>query len=216
ADGVTPTAGDFSTTNPVTVNSAGDYNVYVRDNAGASGYCEASYGITIAQDPPSAISISNTAILCSGEAQAQLTITASGRETPYRYSIDNGASYQTSNTFVNRPAGSYNIRVRDANNCEVTQIYTITEPLTLSASAAVTALAECNPGMGAEVRITNAIGGTAPYEYSFDGGTTYGASSIGFLFPGTHTLYIRDANLCTYPMSVTIEPEPTPPNATPV
>src|SRR5690606_12048194 len=51
ADGVTPTAGDFSTTNPVTVNSAGDYDVYVRDNAGASGYCEASYDITIAQDP---------------------------------------------------------------------------------------------------------------------------------------------------------------------
>src|SRR5690606_19152412 len=95
ADGVTPTAGDFSTTNPVTVNSAGDYDVYVRDNAGASGYCEASYDITIAQDPPLAISISNTDILCSGEAQAQITITASGGEAPYRYSIDNGATYQT-------------------------------------------------------------------------------------------------------------------------
>lgn len=216
ADGVTPTAGDFSTTNPVTVTAAGDYDVYVRDNAGGTDYCEASYDITIVQDDPLAISISNTDILCSGESQAQITINASGGEAPYRYSIDNGATYQTSNTFVNRPAGSYNIRVRDANNCEVTQIYTITEPLTLSASAAVTALVECNPSSGAEVRITNAIGGTAPYEYSFDGGATYGASSIGYLFPGTHTLYIRDANLCTYPMSVTIEPEPTPPNATPV
>src|SRR5690606_27355701 len=153
-------------------------------------------------------------ILCSGEAQAQITITASGGEAPYQYSINNGATYQPSNTFVNQSAGSYNIRVRDASNCEVAQIYTITEPLTLSASAAVTALAECNPGMGAEVRITNAIGGTAPYQYSFDGGTTYGASSIGYLFPGTHTLYIRDANLCTYPTSVTIDPEPTPPIAT--
>ncbi|WP_176712456.1 T9SS type B sorting domain-containing protein [Allomuricauda sp. CP2A] len=215
ADGAIPADGDFSTTNPVTVTAAGDYDVYVRDNAGGTDYCEASYDITIVQDDPLAISVSNTDILCSGESQAEITINASGGEAPYRYSIDNGATYQTSNTFVNRPAGSYNIRVRDANNCEVTQIYTITEPLTLSASAAVTALAECNPGMGAEVRITNAIGGTAPYEYSFDGGTTYGASSIGFLFPGTHALYIRDANLCTYPMSVTIEPEPTPPNAIP-
>ncbi|MCB0371415.1 MAG: T9SS type B sorting domain-containing protein [Muricauda sp.] len=213
-NGVAPTPGDFSTTNPITVTGAGDYDVYVRDNNGASGYCEAMYDITIVQDPPLAITVSNTDILCSGEAQAQITIAASGGEGPYLYSIDNGVTYQSSNTFVNQPAGSYNIRVRDANNCEVTEIYTITEPLTLSASAAVTALAECYPGMGAEVRITNAIGGTAPYEYSFDGGSNYGASSIGYLLPGTHTLYIRDANLCTYPMTVTIDPEPTPPTAT--
>ena len=215
ANGATPTAGDFSPTNPVTVTSAGDYDVYVRDNGGASGYCEANYDITIAQDPPLTINVTNTDILCSGEAQAQITIAASGGEGPYTYSINNGSTYQTSNTFVNLPAGSYNIRVRDANNCEVTEIYTINEPLTLSASAAVTALAECYPGMGAEVRITNAIGGTAPYEYSFDGGSNYGASAIGYLLPGTHTLYIRDANLCTYPMTVTIDPEPTPPTATP-
>ena len=214
ADGVVPTDSDFSTTNPVSAPSAGDYDIYVRDNNGASGYCEANYDITIVQDAPLSLTISNTDILCSGEAQAQITIAASGGEGPYTYSIDNGATYQTSNTFVNQPAGSYNIRVRDANNCEVTEIYTITEPLTLSASAAVTALAECYPGMGAEVRITNAIGGTDPYEYSFDGGSNYGASSIGYLLPGTHTLYIRDANLCTYPMTITINPEPTPPTAT--
>jgi gliding motility-associated-like protein/uncharacterized repeat protein (TIGR01451 family) len=214
-NGVTPADGDFSTTNPVTVTGAGDYDVYVRDNNGAAGYCEASYDITIAQDPPLAISVADTGILCSGEAQATITITASGGEAPYQYSINNGATYQASNTFVNQAAGSYNIRVRDANNCIVDEIYTITEPLTLSASAAVTQLAECNPGLGAEVRITNALGGTAPYEYSFDGGSTYGSSSIGYLFPGTHTLYIRDANLCTYPMTVTIDPVPTPPNVTP-
>ncbi|MFC4221744.1 T9SS type B sorting domain-containing protein [Flagellimonas marina] len=214
-DGVTPNAGDFSTTNPVTVTGAGDYDVYVRDNNGNAGYCQASYDITVAQDPPLAISVSDSGILCSGEAQATITITASGGEAPYQYSINNGATFQASNTFVNQAAGSYNIRVRDANNCIVNQIYTITEPLTLSASAAVTQLAECNPGLGAEVRITNAIGGTAPYEYSFNGGTSYGASSIGYLLPGTHTVYIRDANLCTYPMTVTIDPEPTPPNVTP-
>ncbi|BDW92381.1 hypothetical protein MACH07_12130 [Flagellimonas marinaquae] len=213
-NGATPTAGDFAAANPITITGAGDYDVYVRDNNGAAGYCEAVYDITILQDDPLALTIANTDILCSGEAQAQITITATGGEAPYTYSIDNGATYQTSNIFVNQAAGSYNIRVRDANNCEVTQIYSITEPLTLSASAAVTALAECFPGMGAEVRITNAIGGTAPYEYSFDGGSNYGTSSIGYLLPGTHTLYIRDANLCTYPMSVTIDPEPTPPTAT--
>lgn len=213
-DGVTPTGGDFSATNPVNITGAGDYDVYVRDNNGGAGFCEASYDLTIVQDAALALSISDTGIQCSGEAQATITITATGGEAPYEYSINNGTTYQSSNTFVNQTAGSYNIRVRDANNCDITQIYTITEPLTLSASAAVTQLAECNPGLGAEVRITNAIGGTAPYEYSFDGGTNYGATSIGFLLPGTHTVYIRDANNCTFPMTVTVDPEPTPPGVT--
>ncbi|UII81600.1 T9SS type B sorting domain-containing protein [Flagellimonas sp. CMM7] len=212
ADGVSPTV--FSTTNPVSITGAGDYDVYVRDNAGNPGFCEVSFDLNIVQDAPLALSIVDTGIQCSGEAQATITITASGGEAPYQYSINNGTTYQPSNTFVNQPAGSFNIRVRDANNCDITEIYNITEPLTLSASAAVTQLAECNPGLGAEVRITNAIGGTAPYEYSFDGGTNYNANPIGFLLPGTHTLFIQDANNCTFPMTVTIDPEPTPPGVT--
>lgn len=214
ADGVAPTPGDFAVTNPVNITGAGDYDVYVRDNSGNAGYCEANYDITIVQDAALSISVADTGIQCSGEAQATITITASGGEAPYEYSINNGTTYQSANTFVNQLAGSYNIRVRDVNNCDITQIYTIAEPLTLSASAAVTQLAECNPGIGAEVRITNAIGGTAPYEYSFDGGTNYVASSIGYLLPGTHTIYIRDANNCTFPMTVTVDPEPTPPGVT--
>jgi gliding motility-associated-like protein len=213
-DGVPPTPGDFAATNPVSITGAGDYDVYVRDNAGNAGFCEASFDLTIVQDAPLSLSIVDTGIQCSGEAQATITITATGGEAPFEYSIDNGTTYQTSNTFVNQAAGNYDIRVRDANNCDISQAHNITEPFTLSASAAVTQLAECNPGLGAEVRITNAIGGTAPYEYSFDGGTNYVASPIGFLLPGTHTLYIRDANNCTFPMTVTIDPEPTPPGVT--
>lgn len=214
ADGVTPTTVDFSITNPVTVNFAGDYDVYVRDNSGNVGYCEDSYDINIQQDAPLAITVANTPILCSGDNQASVTITTSGGEAPYRYSINNGATYQTSNTFNNLGAGNYNISVRDINNCEITQTYSITEPFTLSASAAVTQLIECNPSDGAEVRITNAQGGTAPYTYSFDGGLTYGTDAIGYLLAGTHTLYIQDTNGCTFPMNVIIEQAPTPPNVT--
>ena len=89
ANGVTPGVSDFSTTNPVTVTSTGDYDVYVRDNGGASGYCEATYDIAILQDDPLAITVSNTDILCSGESQAEITISATGGEAPYTYSINN-------------------------------------------------------------------------------------------------------------------------------
>ncbi|MEP1984149.1 MAG: SprB repeat-containing protein, partial [Maribacter dokdonensis] len=212
ADGVTPNAGDFDPSTTVTVTGAGNYDVYIRDNNGNADFCESNYDITIDQDDPLALSISNTDILCSGENQSTLTIVASGGEAPYTYSINNGVNYQTPNTFNNLGAGSYNIRVRDANLCEVNQIYSISEPLNLSASAAVAALVECNPSDGAEVRITNAQGGTAPYTYSFDGGNTYDTSAIGYLLAGSHTVYIQDANNCTFPMDITIEQAPTPPN----
>ncbi|MCK0158104.1 T9SS type B sorting domain-containing protein [Cellulophaga sp. F20128] len=216
ANGVTPTAGNFTTTNPRTVTTgAGDYDVYVRDANGTGTFCEAKIDLTIEKDAALTVSTASTNILCSGEAQSTLTITTTGGEAPYRYSINGGTNYQTTNTFPNLAAGSYSIRVRDANNCEVTDTHTITEPFTLSASAAVTALYECNPITGAEVRITNAQGGTPSYEYSFNGGTSYSTNPINYLLPGTHTLFIRDANLCTFQMIVTVDPAPAAPTFTP-
>ncbi|WP_051983452.1 T9SS type B sorting domain-containing protein [Cellulophaga lytica] len=216
ADGTTPAATDFTNVNPRTVTTgAGDYDVYVRDNNGTGTFCEAMYDLNIAQDPALTVTTTSTDILCSGEAQSTITITAGGGEAPYQYSIDGGATFVPTNTFNNLPANSYNIVVRDANLCTVTDTHTITEPFTLSASAAVTALYECNPTTGAEVRITNAQGGTPAYEYSFDGGVNYSTNSISNLLPGTHTLYIRDANLCTYEMTVTVDAAPEAPTFAP-
>ncbi|WP_276389030.1 T9SS type B sorting domain-containing protein [Eudoraea chungangensis] len=216
ADAVVPAPGDFGASNNITITGTGDYDVYVRDNNGNAGFCEAAFDINIVQDAPLSLAISNTPILCSGSMESTLTIVPSGGAAPFLFSIDNGGSYQSSPSFVNLAAGSYTARVRDANNCEISQIYTISEPLALTASAAVTELIECNPSIGAEVRITNAQGGSGTYEYSFDGGTSFVASPIGFLLPGTHTLFIRDSNNCTYPMDVTVAPEPTPPGISPV
>ena len=45
ADGAVPVSGDFSAANPITVTGIGDYDVYVRDNNGNPGFCEAMYDI---------------------------------------------------------------------------------------------------------------------------------------------------------------------------
>jgi gliding motility-associated-like protein/uncharacterized repeat protein (TIGR01451 family) len=214
ADGVTPVVGDFGASASLTANSTGDFDVYVRDQNGGAGYCEVSFDISITQDPALGLSVVETPILCSGDLNGALALTASGGEAPYEYSSDGGSNYQSVNTFTGLGAGNYNLRIRDANGCTFDLVYTLSEPFTLSASAAVTELAECNPGIGAEVRITNAQGGTAPYEYSFDGGSTYGTTAIANLLAGTHNLIIRDANGCTFPMTLTVEPEPNAPDVT--
>ncbi|MDG3584172.1 T9SS type B sorting domain-containing protein [Galbibacter pacificus] len=209
ATGGTPTG--FSTTTPISVTSAGDYDVYVRDHAGGAGYCEAKYDITITADPTLTVSASNTDILCNGTTST-LTITAGGGSGGYTYSIDNGVTFQLLNEFNNLIAGNYNIVIKDARGCQKTLFYTIAQPQALTASANVAALVECNPGVGADVRITNAQGGTKPYEYSFDGGSSYGSSATRNLMPGSYELYIKDASGCIFgPMPITVEEGPEDP-----
>src|SRR5690606_2199600 len=106
----------FSATIPVTVSPEGNYDVYVRDNGGDPGYCEALYPITIDKDPPLTMSVSTTDNLCSGDTQGQIGVSASGGESPYTYSI-NGGTFSPNNIFNNLAAGSYEIEVMDANGC---------------------------------------------------------------------------------------------------
>gem|GEM_PF-590950 len=214
ADGATPSPSDFSAATTRTISAIGDYDVYARDKNGGTNFCEAVYDLNISKDDPLAVTVTSTPVLCSGTSQSTITIDATGGSTAYRYSINDGFTYQTTNTFPNLPAGSYNIRVQDSSSCEISQVHTISEPFTLSASALVAELIECNPSMGAEVRIVNARGGSAPYAYSFDGGATYQASNISNLFPGDYTVFVRDANNCSLPMDLTVLPAQTPPGVT--
>ncbi|MEO9893825.1 SprB repeat-containing protein, partial [Aurantibacter sp.] len=157
-------------------------------------------------------SITETQPSCSGTNDGAITINISNGVGPFQYSIDNGATYQSTPNFVNLSAGPYNIRVLDSSGCDVTDFHDLSEPFPLSASAGVSRDASCDP-TGAEVRITNVVGGTAPYSYSFDGGATFGASTTATLPAGTYTVVVRDAS-CDFPMTVTVEDAPTPPVVT--
>ncbi|MFT3980369.1 MAG: choice-of-anchor D domain-containing protein [Ferruginibacter sp.] len=56
-------------------------------------------------------------ISCIGESDGSLTVTASGGAGSYEYSIDNGATWNSTGLFENLAAGSYSIRMKDANGC---------------------------------------------------------------------------------------------------
>ena len=157
-------------------------------------------------------SVTETQPSCSGDSDGALTINISGGVGPFQYSINDGTTYQDTPNFVNLAAGNYEIRVLDASGCDIQLPYTLSEPFPLSASTGVSRDATCDPN-GAEVRVTNVVGGNAPYEYSFDGGATYGSSTIAVLPPGDYTVIVRDAT-CEYPMNVTVEDLPEEPEVT--
>ncbi|AKA34957.1 T9SS type B sorting domain-containing protein [Flagellimonas lutaonensis] len=198
-DGVTPTPGDFATSNPVTVTGTGDYDVYVRDNNGNAGFCEASFDIAVVQDAPISITPTVTNVTCFGGADGSITLAASGGEGPYEYSIDNGANYQTTTDFFNLTAGSYTVRVRDVNNCDASVVVAVNEPAQLVAEAQITQNYTCTQNGEITVgSVTPTSGGSGDYQYSLNGATwsapTTGGITFTGLVDGTYSIRVRDAN----------------------
>ena len=187
-------------------NEAGDYEFIVFDDNGCF-----TISNSVRVDEPGGLNISATddGIVCADSATASLTVSVIGGTAPYQYSLDGGTNYQSSDTFVNLPAGFYTITVMDSSGsgggtgCVETYDYEIVQPFVLNASPAIVEDASCSP-TGARVRILNASGGQAPYEYSFDGGTNFGASNERNLAPGNYQLVLRDALGCTHNMDLTV------------
>jgi gliding motility-associated-like protein len=199
ADGVAPLPGDFGVINPITVTGSGDYDVYVRDNNGNVTFCEAMYDITIVQDAPITITPTSTPAICFGDSNGAITIVAANGMGPYEYSIDNGATYQVSGNFVNLAAGTYPIRVRDANNCEETASIDVLEPTQLVAEAVQTQPYTClQLGEITVGSVTPTSGGSGDYQYSLNGGSwtasTPGGATFTGLMDGTYSIRVRDAN----------------------
>lgn len=207
---------DFQTVPEYEVTTAGTYNVTVID----FNNCETSTQITIEALNPPIFNVSNTDILCYGEATAEINFNVSNTNGyTLAFSIDNGATFSSNPLFSNITAGTYETLVQYSINGEycftTVQTIIISEPAeALTASGGVSELAGCGPSGEGRVRITNPQGGTPPYEYSFDNGLTYGSANEAYVQPGSYTIFIRDANGCTYPMDVSISPAPTAPTIT--
>lgn len=128
-------------------------------------------------------------ITCNG-GTTTLTVTASGGTTPYEYSL-NGSVFQAANTFT-VGAGSYTVTIRGANLCTTTTTLTLTQPTAITAVAAAGSIA-CNGGT--TTLTVTATGGTAPLQYSLNGGAYQSANSFT-VGTGIQTVTVRDANGC--------------------
>ncbi|QWX83631.1 T9SS type B sorting domain-containing protein [Cellulophaga sp. HaHaR_3_176] len=195
-------------------NENGTYQFVVIDG---NGCYTISNAVVIEDRGDMTISITDdTPVTCSGNNDASITINTVNGVGPFEYSIDGGATFEDTATFVGLSAGTYNIEVSDTSGCTVTETHVISETATLSASAGVSRDVTCDPA-GAQVRITNVVGGQAPYTYSFDGGSTFGTSSVAILPPGNYnTVVVKDALGCEFPMTVYVEDFPIEPVITPV
>jgi gliding motility-associated-like protein len=137
------------------------------------------------------------------QPNGSITLTATGGNPPYQYSIDGGVTYQSSNTFSGLAGGTYTIKVKDALNCTSTQTVVLTAANPLIQNISKTDAACATPGT---ITVNASGGGVPPYEFSIDGGITYQSSNtFSGLAGGTYSVKTRNpATGCTVTNTVVI------------
>jgi len=215
----TGVTGVFSTTQDLTNLSGGTYNVTVAD----ANNCSVAGGpYVLTQADPVAFNgtPTKTNVLCHGGSTGTITVTVTGGSGTFAYSKDGGLTYvsnqsNSSYTFTNLTAGTYNVKVRD--NAEAACSTGVSE-VTITQPAAVLAVTETHVDVACYGQSTGSAtftitGGTAPYSYQWDsnsgsytnlaaGVTTYTRSSLA---AGAYTLYVKDANNCETNIAVSIQ-----------
>jgi len=176
----------------------GTYYINVTDATGCSSIdtvtlTSASGGLTV--------TTTNIDPSC-GAADGQIDVTATGGATPYTYSIDGGATFQSMSTFTGLNIGTFNVVVADASGCQGFVTATLNNPNspTLTGTSTNVTCFGANDGT-----ITgSASGGTSPYNYSLDGVNYAPVSTVNSLPAGNYTVYVQDAGGCQSTASVVI------------
>jgi PKD repeat protein len=173
--------------------AAGDYVVAVSDDNG----CADTVEVTLNEPTDlSAVVFSYENVGCYGNNSGYLELFANGGVSPYQYSINGGQTFQSSPEFNNLAAGTYSIVVKDDNNCSKTFSATITQPEVLAFSVDANDVL-CYGGNSGSI-VFSVTGGTAPFQFSTNGGQTYGSlSTVTGLASGNYVVSVKDANNCT-------------------
>jgi SprB repeat/Secretion system C-terminal sorting domain/PKD domain len=184
--------GGANQTNPTfTSLTAGTYTARVTD----ANSCSTTQIVTITNLPAVVLSVTNTVSpTCNFGTNGSISLLANGGVAPYTYNI--GGTNQVSNLFNGLTAGTYIARVTDANGCFNTQTVVITAPPALAFSATAIVNPTCNGNANGSINVA-ASGGTAPYRFSINGGSSQTAGLFTGLAAGVYTLNVADANSCT-------------------
>jgi len=180
--------------------ASGNYTVSAKDANG----CIITTSVAVGKNTPTSFTSTTVSSTC-GNNNGQLTITGiTGGTAPYTYSKDDGQTYQTAAIFTGLLSGSHDITVKDVNGCTYTAAVEVNDIAGSAGLTAVLTASTCGNKNGV-INISGVTGGTAPYTYSLDDITYQPTASFNTLAAGTYTLYVKDANNCSYSEEVELE-----------
>jgi len=172
------------------------YNVIITDG----NNCKDTVNFNIIMPPSLTVTVNSTPPTCSGTCNGTATVTVIGGTAPYTVGW-------SPNVCLNCPiannlcGGPYTIVATDSNGCTAPYLLNLNAPPALSANTTVTppnCVGDCNGSI-----VSNTLGGTRPYTYSWTqvgpGGTvlnTDTTSNYSNLCAKNYTLIITDFKNC--------------------
>jgi gliding motility-associated-like protein len=193
-----PPPGAGQGTNSVTGLCAGVYHVRVTDVTG----CIVFGTVTITQPAPLTITAVVNNVTCGGGNDGNITVTPAGGTPAYTYTWLPGN--QTTPGIAGLSPGNYTVTVKDVNGCQVTNIYTITQPVPVTLTVN-TVNVSCNALCNGSAT-TVVAGGTTPYTYTWSSGQI--SSNVTNLCAGAYTVTVTDAHGCSQTQNFTITEPP--------
>ena len=149
-----------------------------------------SQAIRLAQMPALVISASGSDVLCFGQGSASVAAQTFSGQAPYQYTWSNGSTEQM---MTGVAAGNYMVTISDALGCSAATSATVIEAPQLIAGI-ISLPVSCFNGSDGQV-IAAASGGTSPYTFSWENGTS--GNTIQGLSAGNYQLTITDGHGCT-------------------
>jgi hypothetical protein len=177
--------------------SPGDYNLTVVDVNG----CQDSVSASIALMGMITLMVDGQTISCFGETDGWLSATPATGASPFSWLWQGWPGVDS----IAQPLGPgfYAVTVSDAFGCTASFAFPpMTEPGLLTSTVGVSDQTDPNMPNGAAV-VTTISGGTSPFNYLWNTGSTLPA--IAGLTAGTYTVTITDAHGCETVHEVTVQ-----------
>lgn len=172
-----------------------NYKVYVTD----ANTCNDSITVSVTQ--PSLLTASvldSTDALCFGASNGSARVVPQGGTRPYSYAWQHNGT-ETDSITSNLPFGRWVVTVTDNNNCQATDSVNIGQPAA-SMTADIINIEQISCfGFNDASFEAQAIGGTRPYGYSWNGSAFNANDSIRTnQGPGQYILRVQDDQGCSY------------------
>ncbi|MFM2358433.1 MAG: hypothetical protein RLY16_426, partial [Bacteroidota bacterium] len=194
----------FQSSNLFTGLGGGNYTITIKDANG----CKITIPATIIVDAAPQIFVNITDASCNTNSGI-IEVSGSDGTPPYLFQLNSGA-FQSSGLYEHLAPGNYTVTLKDGGNCTVSQTVTITNTGVGNGPTSITAQfkpAHCGNDEGKIVKIKT-VGGTAPYQYSLNGGPYTTDTFFLPLPPGLYTVTVMDDNGCTNYITGTITDMP--------
>lgn len=179
--------------------AVGGHYVKVTDNLG----CSDSSAFTITQPTPLLLSANLYDPKCFNQ-RGSIKAIGSGGTQPYLFSINSG-TFNSIDSFPLLLSGSYNIQVKDANQCNTFNNYVLNNPAQLTSFYLVDSV-KCFGASTGQINIV-ASGGTGSLIYKKNN-IVVGSSLLSNLTAGIYATQVSDSNGCKIDSNIVVSQYP--------